>query len=487
MFMSFLYRGLSLPAHEFLWRLLHTYEIQLWQLTPNSILHLAIFITLCEAFLGIEPHFGLWKKIFFVKRYNCSSGSFVTGGVGFVVQFRVEENANLEDEDNDPTNPEAFSIDPKSFADDMSNTAKSNHDDDVDRAAFVNAAEEANVLPLKRSSGGFADEDDLDLDKAFIEPPPKKTKPSSDKPAPAASEASAPATAPAAQFSTASSLSKGKEIPLTAAAAAPPPEKHVIPVSSFTEGPSNGSSEKDRLERMKSRIAQMEKGMRGIHAMAAIIKNKGKLATDAERYALMELHKATESLNCKYPDLLALCFFESNPLTLSSSLPLIVISLNSSEEKQRVHERVDSLTRLASFDEVFWKDHSKAFTIAKFQDRVQQVHRFFDKCYTCLRVIWKTMFPLNKTPSTLLTLFSEFGNVKKIKSLIRTQLIAAAEIAFALVLSKHPSANLMAIANADGSVGHLYSKTRVPAAIAVERLEENSKVNDEAGTSEKMA
>jgi hypothetical protein len=89
MFMSFLFRGLSLPAHEFLRRLLRTYEIQLWQLTPNSILHLAIFITLCEAFLSIEPHFGLWKKIFFVKRYNCSNGSFVTGGVGFVVRKEV--------------------------------------------------------------------------------------------------------------------------------------------------------------------------------------------------------------------------------------------------------------------------------------------------------------------------------------------------------------------------------------------------------------
>jgi hypothetical protein len=89
MFLSFLYRGLSLPAHVFLRRLLHMYEIQLWQLTPNSILHLAIFITLCEAFLGIEPHFGLWKKIFFVKRYNCSGGSFVIDGVGFVVRKDV--------------------------------------------------------------------------------------------------------------------------------------------------------------------------------------------------------------------------------------------------------------------------------------------------------------------------------------------------------------------------------------------------------------
>jgi hypothetical protein len=86
MFIAFLYRGLSLPAHEFLRCLLHSYGIQLWQLTPNSILHLAIFITLCEAFLGIDPHWGLWKKIFFVKRYNISSGSFVTSGVGFVVR-----------------------------------------------------------------------------------------------------------------------------------------------------------------------------------------------------------------------------------------------------------------------------------------------------------------------------------------------------------------------------------------------------------------
>jgi hypothetical protein len=56
MFVAFLYRGLSLPAHEFLRCLLLSYGIQLWQLTPNSILHLAIFITLCEAFLVIDPH-----------------------------------------------------------------------------------------------------------------------------------------------------------------------------------------------------------------------------------------------------------------------------------------------------------------------------------------------------------------------------------------------------------------------------------------------
>jgi hypothetical protein len=65
-------------------------------------------------------------------------------------------------------------------------------------------------------------------DEGFIDPPPKKAK---INPAPVALEASAPATTPSAQVSTTSSLSKGKEIPSTAAiTASPPPEK---PVSSL--------------------------------------------------------------------------------------------------------------------------------------------------------------------------------------------------------------------------------------------------------------
>jgi hypothetical protein len=57
MFLSFLLRGLSLPAHEFLHGLLFVYGVQLHQLTPNSILHIACFVNVCESFLGIEPHF----------------------------------------------------------------------------------------------------------------------------------------------------------------------------------------------------------------------------------------------------------------------------------------------------------------------------------------------------------------------------------------------------------------------------------------------
>jgi hypothetical protein len=64
MFLTFLLRGLSLPAHEFLRGLLYVYGVQLHQLTPNFLLHIACFVTLCESFLGIEPHFLLWRSLF---------------------------------------------------------------------------------------------------------------------------------------------------------------------------------------------------------------------------------------------------------------------------------------------------------------------------------------------------------------------------------------------------------------------------------------
>jgi hypothetical protein len=63
MFLAFLLCGLSLRAHEFLCGLLFVYAVQLHQLTPNSILHVACSITLCESFLGI-PQWVLWKFLF---------------------------------------------------------------------------------------------------------------------------------------------------------------------------------------------------------------------------------------------------------------------------------------------------------------------------------------------------------------------------------------------------------------------------------------
>ncbi|KAM0851088.1 hypothetical protein ACQ4PT_052641 [Festuca glaucescens] len=85
-FLHFLLRGLAVPVHEFLRGLLFVYGIQLYQLTPNSILHISIFITLCECFLGIHPHWGLWKRIFYLRWNHSKNAIYNVGGVCIYVR-----------------------------------------------------------------------------------------------------------------------------------------------------------------------------------------------------------------------------------------------------------------------------------------------------------------------------------------------------------------------------------------------------------------
>jgi len=82
-FASFLLRGFGVPAHPFLRGLLHFYGISLCALNPNSILHIAIFINLCEAYLGIEPHFNLFRYLFVLKPHPTTERPHVVGGAGF--------------------------------------------------------------------------------------------------------------------------------------------------------------------------------------------------------------------------------------------------------------------------------------------------------------------------------------------------------------------------------------------------------------------
>ncbi|KAK1617083.1 hypothetical protein QYE76_022600 [Lolium multiflorum] len=79
-FVDHLIRGLSAPIHPFLRGLLFVYGLQLHHLTPNSILHISIFITL-EAFLGVHPNWALWKRIFFYRRNGSANVAYNIGGV----------------------------------------------------------------------------------------------------------------------------------------------------------------------------------------------------------------------------------------------------------------------------------------------------------------------------------------------------------------------------------------------------------------------
>jgi hypothetical protein len=68
-YVPFLIRGLALPISPFFRGLFDFYRLNLTHLNPNSILQVSVFVHLCEAFLGVLPHFGLWKYL-----YHCWPG-----------------------------------------------------------------------------------------------------------------------------------------------------------------------------------------------------------------------------------------------------------------------------------------------------------------------------------------------------------------------------------------------------------------------------
>ncbi|KAK1630043.1 hypothetical protein QYE76_004358 [Lolium multiflorum] len=89
-FVDHLIRGLSAPIHDFLRGLLFVYGLQLHQLTPNSILRVSIFITLCECFLGTQPNWALWKRIFCLRRNGSHNITYNIGGVVICVRPDVK-------------------------------------------------------------------------------------------------------------------------------------------------------------------------------------------------------------------------------------------------------------------------------------------------------------------------------------------------------------------------------------------------------------
>jgi hypothetical protein len=73
-FASFFERGFNLLMGDFFRDLLYYNQLELVHLVPNSITVVATFIHFCEAYLGISPHFLLWRYLFCVKSYGKRSG-----------------------------------------------------------------------------------------------------------------------------------------------------------------------------------------------------------------------------------------------------------------------------------------------------------------------------------------------------------------------------------------------------------------------------
>jgi hypothetical protein len=90
--------GFNLPVGDFFRDLLYYYQLELVHLVPNSITVVSTFIHFCEAYLGITPHFLLWRYLFCVK----STGKW-SGIVGAII-FSLRLGLKVEWIDTDLTN-----------------------------------------------------------------------------------------------------------------------------------------------------------------------------------------------------------------------------------------------------------------------------------------------------------------------------------------------------------------------------------------------
>jgi hypothetical protein len=68
----------------YLHSLLRYYGLDLHHLTPSGVLHIVAFVTLCEAYLGINPDFDLSKYFFCVHRPQDPEAEVMISGGTFI-------------------------------------------------------------------------------------------------------------------------------------------------------------------------------------------------------------------------------------------------------------------------------------------------------------------------------------------------------------------------------------------------------------------
>jgi hypothetical protein len=73
-FVSFHERGFGVPASHFMRAILHVYGVELHNLSLNSISQAAIFVAVCEGYLGIDPHWDLWTHLFSAELFASPMG-----------------------------------------------------------------------------------------------------------------------------------------------------------------------------------------------------------------------------------------------------------------------------------------------------------------------------------------------------------------------------------------------------------------------------
>ena len=57
-------RGFGVPVSKFMRALCEYYGVELHNFSPNSISQVAVFVAVCEGYLGIDVHWDLWIHLF---------------------------------------------------------------------------------------------------------------------------------------------------------------------------------------------------------------------------------------------------------------------------------------------------------------------------------------------------------------------------------------------------------------------------------------
>src|SRR5688572_28438082 len=83
MLAHFIERGLAEPTSDLFRGILKYYNLQLVHLNPNGVLHMSIFVHLCEVYLGVHPSLELFSKLFHCKPQPSAQRTEVLGGAGF--------------------------------------------------------------------------------------------------------------------------------------------------------------------------------------------------------------------------------------------------------------------------------------------------------------------------------------------------------------------------------------------------------------------
>ena len=135
-------------------------------------------------------------------------------------------------------------------------------------------------------------------------------------------------------------------------------------------------------------------------------------------------------------------------LILPLLLCILVSARHPQDEKDRIAIRMNDLTQeQLQASGYFWVDHDRAIALATLQDRASRVLLFLKKSQSCLKNIYRAMFPLDDTPSSLLALLTKFQDMSAVRKCARQQLVAGAKAALSIVHLHRPDVDVAAIAS----------------------------------------